>query len=165
MKFLLSRVVKKEWVIIILLKLKMNSSFLTKIKEWNLKNLNWFFTVRALKRFMTDRNNKMMRDLSKIFKISIENLNTKTLTKIINKAFIKSIKALRVFMIEISDFAESLNTFIKTHKKFIWHRIKSFFIEIFNHFFSQSFFLIMKNSKQMSTWAFRNLNSHKLFKF
>ena len=59
--------------------------------------------MRALKKFMTDEDNKMMKDLSEIFKVSTENLNTETLTKAADRAFIKSIKALKVFMTEISD--------------------------------------------------------------
>ena len=49
-----------------------------------------------------------MRDLSKVFKVSTENLNTETSTKIADKAFIRSMKASEIFMTEISDFVKNL---------------------------------------------------------
>ena len=95
----------------------MNSLFLTEIKKWNLRNLNWFSAVRALKRFVTDRDNKMMRDLSEVFEMSTENLNTETFTEITDRVFVKSIRALKVFVTEISDSAESSE---KSKEKKAW---------------------------------------------
>ena len=104
-------------MIIILLKLKINSSFLTKIKEQNLKDLNWFSATKALKKFVTDKDNEMMKDLSEIFKMSIENLNTEISIKAADRIFVRSIRALKVFMTEISDSAENLK---ESEKKKAW---------------------------------------------
>ena len=57
---------------------------------------------------MTDRNNKMMRDLSEVFEMNTESLNTKTLIEITDRAFIKLIRVLEIFMTEISDSVKNL---------------------------------------------------------
>ena len=104
-------------MIIILSKLKMNSSFLIKVKEQNSRDLSWFFAVRTLKRFVIDKNNRIIKDLSEIFKVNTKSLNTKISTEAADRVFIESMKTLRIFVTEISDSVKSLK---KNKEKKTW---------------------------------------------
>ena len=57
---------------------------------------------------MTDEDNEMMRDLSEVFKVSTENLNTETSIEVADKAFVRLMRASEVFMTKIFDFVKSL---------------------------------------------------------